>query len=155
MQRLQRFLYVAAYGTLLATLLSVFCWAVVVGAWTVVFSTNPNFGGRLFTLAYGGFLGVAFSVKLAVWTGTTTGLAAATITSVFAFPLKHLENYRRLMQFIGPVIATVSTLLAADGDLGAADYPISIITILIAAGASFLVSRYLATWSIARWHAIP
>src|SRR5713101_5861359 len=129
MQRLQRFLYIAAYGTVLGALLSIFGWAVVLGAWYVTFSTNPDLGGRLFTLAYGGFLGAVFSAKLAVWTGTTTALAAATITSVFAFPLKHPENYRQLMQFICPVIATVCTLLVAEGELGPADYPIRIITI--------------------------
>ena len=155
MQRLQGFLYVAAYGTLLGTLLSIVCWAVVLGAWYVTFSTNPDLGGRLFMLAYGGFLGVAFSAKLALWTGATTALAAATITSVFAFPLKHPENYKRLMQFICPVIATVCTLLVAESELGAADYPIRIITILIAAFVSFLVSRTLASWSIARSRAIP
>jgi hypothetical protein len=155
MQRLQRFLYVAAYGTVLGTLLSIFCWAVVLGVWYVTFSTNPDLGGRLFTLAYGGFLGVAFGAKLAVWTGTTTALAAATITSVFAFPLKHPENYRQLMQVICPVVATVCTLLVAEGELGTADYPIRIITIVIAACVSFLVSRYLASWSIARSRAIP
>ena len=155
MQRLQKFLTVAAYGTVLATLLSIFCWAVVLGAWYVAFSTNPDWGGRLFTLAYGGFLGVVFSAKLAVWTGATTGLAAATITSVFAIPLKQPENYRRLIQIICPVVATVCTLLVAEGELGTADYPIRIITILIAVFASFLVSRYLASWSIARSRAIP
>jgi hypothetical protein len=98
---------------------------------------------------------VAFGARLAVWTGITTALAAATITSVFAFPLKRPENYRQLMQVICPVVATVCTLLVAEGELGTADYPIGIITIVIAAFVSFLVSRYLASWSIARWRAIP
>ncbi|MEP7359212.1 MAG: hypothetical protein ABI847_18315, partial [Anaerolineales bacterium] len=66
MQKLRRFLSIAAFGAILGTLLSLFCWAVVIGAWNAAFSTNPDWGGRLFLLAYGGYQGVVFGAKLAL-----------------------------------------------------------------------------------------
>ena len=110
MQKLHRFIDIAAYGTILGTLLSLLCWAVVIGAWYAASSTNPNWNERLFLLAYGGFQGVVFSTKLALWTGITTALSAATITALFTFPFKRPDYYKRLMQVICPFIATVCTL---------------------------------------------
>jgi hypothetical protein len=144
MQRIRRFLSIAAYGTVLATLLSLLGWAILIGAWDAAFSTNPDWGGRLFMLAYGGYLGVVFGAKLALWTGITTGLGAATITALLTFPLKGPDHYKWLMQVICPLIATVCTLLLAESEPERAANPIRVMTIVIAALVSFLVSRFLA-----------
>ena len=155
MQRLRRFLYMAAYGTVLGTLLGLVGWAIVMGAWDAAHSTNPDWGGRLFLLAYGGFTGVVFGAKLALWTGISTALGAATITALFEFPLKRPEYYKGLMQVICPFIATVCTLIIAESEPERAAYPMRIMTILIAALVSFLVSRYLAGRSISRSLIVP
>jgi hypothetical protein len=162
MQRLRRFLYILAYGSVVGTLLSILCWTVVMAAvWvgpTFIYDiSNPDAPGLdlsiiLRALLYGGFIGLAIGAQLSVWTGVTTGLAAATMTSLFAFPLKNPVLYKRLMQIVCTVFGTVCTLLVARGEFGGAEYPI--MTIPIAAFVALLLSRRLATWSIARSLAI-
>jgi hypothetical protein len=151
-QRLPTLLYIAAYGILRAIFLSVLCWAVVVAvqrAWATL-APGPNAGldAVLVNFVYGGFLGALLGIQLGLWTGVAIGLAAAAMTSIFAFPLKNPDLYRQLMQVVCMVFATVCIVLIAQSYLDAAGNPI--MTILIAAFVAFWISRYLALWSISR-----
>ena len=152
MQKLRRFLYVLAYGSLRGVLFSVLCWMVVMSVlWggNAFITSLPHLGvflGMVIpALLYGAFIGFMLSIVLSLWTGAITGLVAATMTALFTFPLKNPVLYKRLMQIVCTVLVTVGIFLLAPSEYGIG---YQIMALSIAAIVALLLSRHLASWSI-------
>jgi hypothetical protein len=155
MQRLQRFLYILVYGSFVGTLFSILGWIALM---SVLWSGNalitfiPHLNVQALSIIirarlYGGFLGFMLGVIPSLGTGIIIGLVAATLTSLFAFPLKNPVLYKRLMHVVCTVFAIVGTLLIVPGEY---DIRLQIMVISMAALTALVLSQHVAAWTIAQ-----